>query len=38
VRCLEQLLLQGGLAAADLCVIAPYSGQVRFKQTGISLS
>jgi hypothetical protein len=28
VRCLEQLLLQGGMAAADVCVITPYSGQV----------
>jgi hypothetical protein len=29
VRCLEQLLLQGGMASADVCVITPYSGQVR---------
>uniref|UniRef100_A0A383VFK2 AAA+ ATPase domain-containing protein n=1 Tax=Tetradesmus obliquus TaxID=3088 RepID=A0A383VFK2_TETOB len=29
VGCLEQLLLQGGLASADVCVITPYSGQVR---------
>lgn len=28
VGCLEQLLLQGGLASADVCVITPYSGQV----------
>jgi hypothetical protein len=31
VGCLEQLLLQGGMASADVCVITPYSGQVRLR-------
>jgi hypothetical protein len=33
VRCLDGLLLQGGLESADVCVITPYSGQVRCWKT-----